>query len=185
MKEPDHAYIASLVVRSQKGDSDAFAEIYAMTYNKVYNYACHYLKDTYLAQDAVQEIYISALKNIHKIKNPTLFIAWMNQISFHVCFDICKKKNDTYGDIDSEVFEFIRDEHISSNPEAHMMQSDERTRLQDAIQKLPLNEQQVIIMRYYNNLKLDAIADAIGSSKSTVKRYLASGQRALLHILKG
>ena len=185
MKEPDHAYIASLVVRSQKGDSDAFAEIYAMTYNKVYNYACHYLRDTYLAQDAVQEIYISALKNIHKIKNPSLFIAWINQISFHVCFDICKKKNDTYGDVESEVFEFIKDEHIYSNPEAHLIQSDEQSRLQEAIKKLPLNEQQVIIMKYYNNLKLDAIADAIGTSKSTVKRYLASGQESLLRILKG
>lgn len=91
MKEPDHTYIANLVIRSQKGNSDAFAEIYAMTYNKVYNYCCHYLRDTYLAQDAVQEIYISALKNIHKIKDPTLFIAWINQISFHICYDICKK----------------------------------------------------------------------------------------------
>ncbi|MDD2972240.1 MAG: RNA polymerase sigma factor [Lachnospiraceae bacterium] len=185
MKEPDHAYIARLVMRSQKGDSDAFAEIYAMTYNKVYNYACHYLRDTYLAQDAVQEIYISALKNIHKIKEPTLFIAWMNQISFHVCFDICKKNNEAYGNVSPEIFEFIKDEHVYSNPEAHLEQSDETARLLQAINALPLNERQVIIMKYYNNLKLDVIADALAISKSTVKRYLANGQKTLLQLLEG
>lgn len=185
MKVSDHAYIARLVIRSQKGDSDAFAEIYAMTYNKVYNYACHYLRDTYLAQDAVQEVYISALKNIHKLKDPTLFIAWMNQISFHVCYDICKKNNENYGDIHSDVFEFIKDEHVYANPEEQLVQSSESKRLQDAIHSLPLNEQQVIILKYYNNLKLDTIADAMAVSKSTVKRYLASGQKTLLEIWKG
>ncbi len=183
MKEPDHSYIASLVIQSQKGNSDSFAEIYALTYNKIYNYACHYLRDTFLAQDAVQEIYILALKNIHKIKDPSLFIAWINQISFHVCYDICKKNNEHYGETDSINFEFIKDEHLYSDPEAQMVQTDEKNRLGKAIETLPLNEQQVIIMKYYNNMKLDAIAAAIGASKSSVKRYLASGQSALLKIL--
>lgn len=184
MKEPDHSYIANLVIQSQKGNSDSFAEIYALTYNKVYNYACHYLRDTFLAQDAVQEIYILALKNIHKIKDPTLFIAWINQISFHVCYDICKKNNENYGDVASDIFMFMKDDTLYSNPEAQMVKADEHARLSKAIETLPLNEQQVIIMKYYNNMKLDTIADAIGVSKSSVKRYLLSGKTALLKILK-
>ncbi len=183
MKEPDHPYIAGLVIQSQKGNSDAFAEIYALTYNKIYNYACHYLKDSFLAQDAVQEIYISALKNIHKIKDPTLFIAWINQISFHVCYDICKKNNENYGNVSTSAFEFMKDEHFYSNPEIQIVKIDEQTRLSMAIDTLPLNEQQVIIMKYYNNMKLDAIADAIGVSKSSVKRYLHRGHAALQKIL--
>ena len=99
-KEPDHNYIASLVTLAQHQDSNAFAELYAMTYNKVYNYACHYLKDEYLAQDAVQEVYISVLKNLGKLEDPLLFIAWLNKISFHVCYDICAKRNAKYGVID-------------------------------------------------------------------------------------
>ena len=75
MKEPNHKYIAGLVIRAQHEDSDAFAELYGLTYSKVLHYAERYLRDSYLAQDAVQEIFILALKNISKLKEPTLFIA--------------------------------------------------------------------------------------------------------------
>ena len=56
MKELNTGYIAGLVLRARQDDSDAFAELYAMTYNKVYNYARHYLRDDFLAQDAMQEV---------------------------------------------------------------------------------------------------------------------------------
>lgn len=183
MKEPDHSYIAGLVLRAQHNDSDAFAEIYALTYNKVYNYACHYLKDTYLAQDALQEVYISALKNIGKLNDPLLFVAWLNQISFHICYDICKKRNNGYGLVDDAILELVSDDHIDSNPEDHAVKKDENSALSLALEALPINERQVIIMKYYNNLKLDDIANAIGASKSSVKRYLASAQASLKRLL--
>lgn len=185
-KEPDHQYIAGLVVRAQKQDSDAFAELYAMTYNKIFNYACHYLKDQYLAQDAVQEVYISALKNLNKLNDPLLFIAWLNQISFHVCYDICRKRNDKYGTVvDDEFLEMVKDDYLDSNPEAHTVHTDESRRLRDSIDKLPVQEREVIILKYYNNLKLDEIANATGISKSTVKRYIATATERLQRMMKG
>ena len=50
----DYKYIAKLVSRAQTGDSDAFAELYAATYQRQYHFAYRYLKDEYLAQDALQ-----------------------------------------------------------------------------------------------------------------------------------
>ena len=79
MKDMNIPYIAGLVIRAQHSDSDAFAELYALTYNKVYNYTRHYLRDDFLAQDAMQEVYILALKNIGKLNDPTVFIAWLNR----------------------------------------------------------------------------------------------------------
>lgn len=75
MEALDYKYIAKLVSRAQIGDSDAFAELYAATYQRQYLYAYHYLKDEYLAQDALQETYILALKNLVKLKDPTLVIS--------------------------------------------------------------------------------------------------------------
>lgn len=185
MKEPDHQYIASLVIRSQKNDSDAFAELYALTYNRVYNYACHYLKETFLAQDAVQEVYISVLKNIHKIKDPTLFIAWLNQISFHVCYDIHSKMSNRSNVMDSAVLELLCDEKPNSNPEAQVQMQDEVARLREAIEQLPPGERSVIELRYFNNMKLEEIASALDISRSSVKRHLASAQKSLANLMKG
>lgn len=175
----DYEYIASLVIQAQLGSSNAFAELYVMTYDNVYNYACHYLHDTFLAQDIVQEIYIQALRKINDLKNPSVFIAWLNQIAFHVCFHTCQKNNSQYGLVSDEMLFSIYDEKTDRNPEAHAMQQDERVALQQAVDELPATEKQIIIMKYYNQMTIEDIASALGISRSTVKRQLADTQKLL------
>lgn len=175
--ELDHKYISGLVVRLQRGDMDAFTQIYGMTYNKVYNYARHYLRDDYLAQDAVQEVFVLAYKNISKLNDPTLFVAWLNQISFHVCHDISRKNSKDYGAIiDPELLEIIHDDKEDSDPSLHSEHVEEISELYTAIDSLPAHEKQCIILRYYNDMKIDEIVSMTGYSKSSVKRYLLSGK---------
>ena len=50
MADLDYQYLAKIVTRAQAGDSDAFAELYAATYQKQYRFACKYLREEYLAQ---------------------------------------------------------------------------------------------------------------------------------------
>lgn len=184
MADFNHAYIGQLVQKSQNGDSNAFAELYAMTYQHTYNYAVHYLRDTNLAQDALQETYILALRNISGIKEPTLFVAWLNQICFRVCYDMSRKNRMEYGDNNPELLEFISDEYEDHNPEDLFENKDETARLKEAILSLPFNEQQVVVMRYYNDMKLEEIATAIKCSRSSVKRYLISARERLGDIMR-
>ncbi len=130
----------------------------------------------------MQEVYILALKNIKKLNDSNLFIAWLNRISFNVCFDM-SKKNAGSTTTDSEVLEAIPDDYLDANPEAYFQRMDENLRLQKALDKLPFQEKQVIIMRYYNDMKLDEIADALVVSRSSVKRYLANAQKTLNRLL--
>lgn len=92
METLDYKYIAKLVSRAQIGDSDAFAELYAATYKRQYLYAYRYLKDEYLAQDALQETYILALKHLADLKDPTWVISWLNQINFRICYNLHRKQ---------------------------------------------------------------------------------------------
>lgn len=186
MKELNIEYMAGLVLRAQRNDSDAFAELYALTYNRTYNYTRHYLRDDFLAQDAMQEVYILALKNLSKLHDPTLFVAWLNRISFNVCYDMSKKlKNGSMELTDPELLEIVEDDSQSSNPEINYQKKNEHARLLEALDTLPFHEKQVITMRYFNNMKLEDIADACGFSRSSVKRYIASGQATLRKILNG
>ena len=184
MAELNHSYIGHLVLKAQAGDSDAFAELYAVTYQHTYNYAAHYLRNTDSAQDAVQETYILALKNIQGIKEPSVFVAWLNQICFRVCYDMCRKKNSGYGEVNPELMELIHDDYIPHNPEVHTEENDEIKRLKDAVASLPFNEQQVIVLRYYNDMKLEEIASALRCSRSSVKRYLNSARDRLAQIMR-
>ncbi len=184
MADFNHAYLGELVTEAQAGSSDAFAELYAITYNHIYNYAVHYMRNTDLAQDVVQETYICALKNIRSIKDSSLFVAWLNQICFRTCYDMTRKAKVDSGQVDSELLELVRDEYLGHNPEQQAELSGDITYINEAIESLPLNEQQVIIMRYYNDMKLEEIASAMNISRSSVKRYLASAKERLTDTLR-
>jgi len=185
MNELDTLYIAGLVLRAQANDSDAFAELYALTYKKVYNYSRHYLKDDYLAQDALQETYILAFKKIHSLHDPTLFIAWLNRIAFNVCYDMDNKRKHGNNQLTAtDEFESIESTSVNDNPEALYQVKETNDTLKQAIDLLPFYEKEVVIMRFYKNMKLTDIADSVNISLSTVKRHLASAQKKLKRILK-
>lgn len=123
--ELDYDYLAKLVERTQMGDSDAFAELYTATYQKQYRFAYQYTKDSYLAQDILQDVYILVLKNIHTLKNPRLFVSWLHQITFRICFDTTQKmkrqEQDIQFDTSDEKIPYHRcvDYSTESNPEKY------------------------------------------------------------------
>lgn len=183
MPDFNHGYIGNLVIKAQAGNNDAFAELYATTYNHIYNYSMHYLRDQFLAQDAVQDTYIMALRKINTIKDPTLFVAWLNQICFHICYDMGKKLKNNTDSMNTEILELVSDDVREHNPEGSYEDKEELNILQNAVDSLPFLEHQVIVMKYYNDMTLEDIADALSCSRSTVKRYLKSSKEALKKML--
>ena len=183
MNELDYDYLAKLVRRTQAGDSNAFAELYTATYQKQYYFTCQYAKDMYLAQDILQDVYIVVLKNIHTLKNPRLFISWLNQINFRMCYDVCQKHNRYKQELqllsDSADLPSDADSQQISDPEKEVTDRLWQSELMSEILSLHPNESQTIIMRYYNDMSLDEIADAMNCSRSAVKRRLAKGKREL------
>ncbi len=91
MEQLDYDYLAKLVKKTKEGDSNAFAELYTATYKNQYRFAYQYVKDSFLAQDILQDLYIVVLKNIQSLKNPRFFVSWLHQICFRLCFDAAKK----------------------------------------------------------------------------------------------
>lgn len=191
----DYNYVADLVVNAQTGDSDAFAELYAATYQRQYHFAYTYLKDEYLAQDALQETYIIALKNLSKLKDPMLLIAWLNQINFRVCFHLQKKRKRydaeliDYDSTDEETDSIQTDlaPHMTQrniNPEDLVVRIDSKEYIMNQILKLPFTESQVVILKYYQELKVGEIARLMDMSRSSVNRYLSSGKTHLEKILR-
>ena len=188
MAELDYDYISTLVSRARTGDSDAFAELYAATYQKEYRFAYNYLKDEYLAQDALQETYILALKNLYTLRDSKLFISWLNQINFRVCFNMHRKQNR----FDQELSVYAKEDmkgnkrHMKHhpNPEEQVIRVDEQEYIMKKILDLSFTESQAIIMKYYQKMKLEDIADVMEVSRSTVKRYLNSGRTKLAQTLE-
>lgn len=71
------------------------------------------------------------------------------------------------------------DYSTESNPEKYALTKDTQQQLINSIYSLPQQFAQPIIMRYYNSMAIDEIADAMDCSRSTIKRRLHKGQKLL------
>ena len=184
MAELDYQYIAGLVVRAENGDSDAFAELYAATYEKQYMFACCYLKDDFLAQDALQETYVLALKNLATLNDPKLFVSWLNQINFRVCYSMSNKQAKYNAEM--SVYEDNAIDDLASSEmstEDTVMKKFEKDYVIKQVMALPFSESQAVFLHYFKNIKIEDIACMMEISKSTAKRYLASGKSRLEKML--
>ena len=182
MKDLDYEYLSELVIQARLGNSDAFAELYLATCQQQYRFAYKYLRDEFLAQDAMQETYILALKNIGALRNPKVFVSWLNQINMRVCFDMYHKQQ-----VQSQGMERYAENYLNSDtsednhasPEDRTIWVDEKQYIINQVMSLPCPESQAIILRYYRNMKIEEIADAMQVSVSTAKRYIRSGKNLL------
>ena len=177
----DYNYLNTLVERAQNGDSDAFAELYLATYKNVHRFAYRYLRNEGDAEDAVQETYVIVFQKLRTLKDPRVFISWLNQIAFRVCFAVSKKraKNREISVSELSVDLTSMEANAAQQPENIMIRIDEKNFIIQKIMGLPFSESQVIILRYYNGMKIEEIAEMLEISRSSVKRYLASGREKL------
>ena len=175
------------MLRAQEGDSDSFAELYLATYQQQFRFSYRYLQDEFLAQDALQETYILALKNLTTLRDPNVFVSWLNQINMRVCFTIYRREKRQ--ELQMERFELVNAlDHEKrgdlDSPEVRALKQDEQERLVKQIMQLPFSESQVIIMRYFRGMKLEEVAELMQISLSSVKRYLESSRKKLAEKMK-
>ncbi|MDO4393155.1 MAG: sigma-70 family RNA polymerase sigma factor [Bacillota bacterium] len=171
MAKLDYNYISSLVEMAQDKDSNALAELYAATYQLQYAYSYHYLKDEYLAQCALQETYIKAFRGINTLRDPKLFVQWLSQINFRVCFGLANNSNADYS------------KDGADGPEDEKIVIDGRTFSIRQIMSLPFSEAKCLILHYYNDMSYKEIAKLTDDSRSSVKRAIKGGIHRLFHLI--
>lgn len=183
MSETDYQYIAKLVNRTRMGDSDAFAELYAATCQKQYRYAVRYLKEEYLAQDALQEAYILVLKNLDNLKDPKLFVPWLDQINFRICFRIQQEQR-IY---EKKIAQYKKNGPVPDSQqtgEEPSLPAEEQEKLLRQILELPFPQSQTLVMKYYQNLTEDEISQIMEVRRHTVEKYIENGKQKLGQILR-
>lgn len=161
MEHLDHKYISGLVPRAQTGDRNAFAELYAATYQQQYRFSLCYLKDKSAAIESLRQTYSLVFKSLSVLQNPSLFTAWLSQIHFRTCLKLQAASQPEPG------------------PEEVPIVINTRTYRMEQLLKLPFTEAQVLILRYCRNMQIVEISRLLDMSRNSVHRYLSSGSRRL------
>lgn len=168
----------TLVKRAQKGDGDAFAELYSYYKTDLYRFASYMLNNRDDAEDAVMEAVMSSYRSINTLRDPDSFKSWL----FKILSNECKrtmKQNGHFPDTlpDEQLFFSLRDEGL---PDVQL-----GLELQEAINSLPPPDGQIVLMSVIGGFKSHELSFIFGMPSSTVRSKLARSLDKLQTIIGG
>lgn len=182
-RDGEYLSLARLVRRSQRGDRTAFDELYTRTAQMQY-FALVGKVGREAADDILQELYLIAWENIASVR-PRAFVGYLNATARNLCLRHFKRggtskeptpvEDRTLEEVGIERGDVAGDGIAVADPSVTVVTQDERARLARALcDDLNSEERDVVLMRYYQNMKLDEIASSLDLSRATVKRRLTS-----------
>lgn len=163
---------AQLLIRLEQ-EEEAFNEIYQRYYKLVYFIAyemCHNDAD---AKDVLQETFLKVKKGAQDIRDKTRFKAWLNAVTISKCKDLFKKnKYDNYDGDSAYVKNNQMEKRRYMLPEKQMHFDNDKALLHSFIDALPPSQKEVLLLKYFGDLSLQEIAEAMQISEGTVKSRL-------------
>lgn len=127
-----------------------------------------YLKDVYLAQDAVQDTFLKIYRNYHKFDTNSSEKTWIMRIAINVCKDYLRSAWHRKVNVQE-----VLDE-IPTHSETH-----EDDTILIEIMRLKPHYREVILLFYYQDMKISDIAQVLGSPESTVSVRLKRAREQL------
>lgn len=183
--------IEELVVLSQQEDFKALEELIRKIQRDVYATLTYMLNNNDRISDLTQEVLLKVAKNIQRLKNPKCFNSWLNQIVTNTCYDELRKQKkapETVSiDYECEPLNFAIKIDIpdkKSKPIEKCITSECERLIKSAIRELPEAFRIAIILREFQGLSYEEIAQTTHSSIGTVKSRISRARLKLQEVLK-
>lgn len=164
-----------LVERARKADREAFAVLVHQVSDSLYAVAYRILRDTGLAEDALQNALVLAWRRLPKLRDPDRFEAWIHRILVHACYDESQRTRSWRS--------------VSVLPIDHPGQHDgtstiaDRDELERAFRHLTIEQRAVFVLHHYLGLPLVEVAELLGIPAGTARsrlHYAIAGLRTAL-----
>ena len=172
MSKQEQLYTEILVIRCQQGEKEAFGLLVELWQKPLLTFALRYLEQETEALDVVQETWISVIKRLKKLQNPSLFVSWLFRILTNKCIDRIRKKQAEK--------KLMKNANIKSETSKNSNDSDY---LNQAIQKLPDEQKTLITLLFGQGLQVGQIAAMLSIAEGTVKSRLHRAIARLREIL--
>ena len=181
-----------LIRKYLDGDIEAFNTLVWRWQKPIYNFTLRYFKDREHAKDATQRVFVKVFKNLKHLKDSRKFSSWIYQIALNLCKDETKSKYyQTTSSLDelkdSKNFDVSSETDSSAyaghNPENTLERRELRSLLERALEQIPAEQKEVVVMKEFQGLKFIEIAEILELPINTVKSRMYYGLHALRKIL--
>lgn len=174
------------IAKAKEGNQAAFRYLLETYWASVYNYQLKRTKSENDAEDIAIQTFSKAFDKIHTFDNKYVFKTWLITISKNVHIDLLRKKNasisiETTKEQEEKVY-LVVDENPT--PEDKIIGEQNLAKLLKDIKKLKPKYQEVIQLRYFQELSYKEISKLINEPMSNVKVKLLRAKKLLAEIIK-
>ncbi len=165
-----------LVERARKADREAFAVLVHQVSDSLYAVAYRILRDTGLAEDALQNALVLAWRRLPKLRDPDRFEAWIHRILVHACYDESERTRTWRTSVT-----VLPIEHPGGRDETSTIA--DRDELERAFRHLTIEQRAVFVLHHYVGLPLVEVAELLGIPAGTARsrlHYAIAGLRTAL-----
>lgn len=155
------AFEEELVRRVKNRDEDAWSELYDLHYPNLYRYAFARLRSREEAEDVAAQVFLEALRGIDRFSyRGKPLLAWLYRIARNLIADHLRYQ------MRRDRVSFVQPGRDNYAPAAD--ESLETLELLDAISKLTIDQQEVLILRFFMSLPARATAQILGKNETAV-----------------
>lgn len=173
-----------VIARWQKGDQDAFDELYNLHAQSIYRLGWAMLQQTQAAEDVVQETFLRAYKARQRFDpSKASFGTWLYQIALNYCRSHLRKKRLLTIPWLRQTDEAPDLPDARPGPESSALRSEYRRMLWEAVQSLSDPLKEVVTLHYYMELPAVEVAVLLECPEGTVYSRLHNARRRLAAML--
>lgn len=181
--------VRALVELAQRGDAEAFGQLYEEYVDVVYRYVYVRVGSRQLAEDITSETFLKALRRLDAFRWQGRDIAaWFVTIARNLITDH-HRAGRTRMEITTEELldaadpgDGVRGTH-APGPEDAVLERSRNERLVEAVRQLKPEQQECLVLRFFHEMSLAETAQVLGRSEGAVKQLQLRAVRALAGIL--
>ncbi|HEU4770040.1 MAG TPA: sigma-70 family RNA polymerase sigma factor [Pyrinomonadaceae bacterium] len=171
-----------IVERALMGDAEAFGEIVRRWERRIFALAFGMLGREEDARDATQETFLAAFRNLRNFRGEAKVSSWLHRIAVNQCITRqrrAKVRSESAIEDEQERHEASFATTLEESPASVVEGRQETLAVRRAINSLPIELRQVVVMKEFEELTFREIADALDLPLSTVKSRLYTAMKQL------
>jgi len=174
-----------LVVSLREGDTAGLGVLVARWERPLYRFVYRMIPSREEAQDVCQETFLRVLRRADRFHESGRFSTWMYQIALNLCRDHRRRRRRwgglvLDGALDDERAPQVADAlDARDRPEVAAERHEAQRHVQRALERIPAEQREVLVLKEFEGLKFREIAEILGCPESTVKSRMYYGLRGL------
>ena len=173
-----------LVLRVQRGDKSAYDVLVLRYQHKIVQLVNRYVKDHSEAQDVAQEAFIKAYRALGSFRGDSAFYTWLYRIAINTAknYLVSRSRRNYDGQVDVQDAEAVENApqlQGLDTPERQLLGEEIIKTIQSAIEHLPEEMRVAIMLREFEGMSYEEIAEAMDCPVGTVRSRIFRAREAI------